>query len=1148
MKHFKLFISLLLTVTALTVTTLSLNAQPLARPAAAISLALPYTQDFNTLANAGSSHVWTDDATLNGWYSTRTAYAADNGSLQTGALYSYGSSSSSDRALGTLVTNSTGDLYYGVKLINDTAQTINVITVTYTGEQWRNNGNTAAQTSAFAYQIDAVSLTTGPWTDVPALDFTGPVHTPSVAALDGNAAANRVTLSSTLVLALAPGQTLMLRWFDTNDSGTDHGLAIDDLAITANATAGDLPPIVISTSPANNTANVLTTTNVLINFSEPVTVTGSWYGITCTVSGAHIATVSGGPLNFTLDPVADFNADESCTATVFATQVTDQDEPIDLMSSDYVWSFATTPGSTCPTPVNTLRTIGAVQGNGATSPFNEQKVTVRGTVTGKYAPTGFFVQSSDGDPATSDGIFVNSTTSISLGAAVQANGTVGEANTQTQLTSASVAICGTPTIITPTIVTLPVPISTTLEPYEGMLVSFPQTLTVDQNFFQGRYGQVTLSGAGRMFNSTNGNGLGDTVELNLRRMLILDDGSSVQNPNPIPYIGADNTLRAGDATSHVTGVIDYGPINSNTAIRHYRLQPTVPVTFTRLHARSSLPPSVGGSLKVASFNVLNYFNGNGSGGGFPTSRGADTLDEFNRQRTKIITAIIALDADVIGLMEIENDGSGSLSAIQDLVNGLNTATAPNTYALSAEPAPGSDDIKVALIYRPGRVTPLGSAQNYQITDHPTYTPLFDRPPLYQRFQAAGGQSFFVIVNHFKSKGSCPSSGVDLDYGQGCWNVKRTAQANGLLTLISSLSMTSTNNIIIGDLNAYGAEDPIVTLTNGGLIDQVAAHVPALDRYSYVFDGQAGYLDHALTTSSLDANLTDVLHWHINADEPAVIDYNMEFKPQDLYTPTPYRASDHDPVLIGLSFAPAPDFNGSSKSVNTTSLTAGEWLTYTLVVSNSGAVSGTFALTDTLNANLTLISAPGFNINGDTLTAGGVVNAAAAQTFTITARVNAAYSGTLTNTAQLSGDGLTRVLIAPSVSVLPQPVFAADFSGSSKLVNTPIITGNQLFTYTIVISNSGNAAGTFALTDTLDAHLTLINAPGFVVSGATLTGSGTLDALASQAFDIVVHAAATYSGTIENAASLSGDGSTRTLLASSVTHKPLYSIYLPLVQK
>ncbi|HTP10291.1 MAG TPA: ExeM/NucH family extracellular endonuclease, partial [Anaerolineae bacterium] len=809
-------------------------------------------------------------------------------------------------------------------------------------------------------------------------------------------------------------------------------------------------------------------------------------------------------------------------------------------------------GSPCPTPAYTLRQISAVQGSGAASPFNGSTVTVHGTVTGKYTTVGFFVQDAgDGNAATSDGIFVNSTTAVNVGDAVQVNGTVGEANTLTQLTSTSVAVCGTPETITPTIVTLPVLVGTTLEPYEDMLVTFAQTLTVDQNYFQGRYGQVTLSSDGRMYSPTNGNGLGDTVDLNLRRMIVLDDGSSAQNPNPIPYIGADNTLRAGDTITNLTGVIDYGPINSDTSIRHYRLQPVQPlntITFTRVNARSSTPPDVGGSLKVASFNVLNYFNGDGLGGGFPTSRGASTLVEFNRQRTKIITALVTLNADVVGLMEIENDGDGSLSAIQDLVNGLNAATAPNTYAFVSEPAPGADAIKVAMIYQPGRVTPIGAAQNYQ-TNTAAYAPLFDRPPLIQRFQAPNGQQFFVIVNHFKSKGSCPSSGVDVDLGQGCWNAKRVAQANELINFIATLQPIDPDVIVIGDLNSYGAEDPIAALETGGLIDQVAAHEPAASRYSYVFDGQSGYLDHALSTASLNTQITNVRHWHINADEPSVIDYNTEFKPQDLYSPTPYRASDHDPVLIGLNLnapAPVPDFSGSSKTVNTATVIAGDLLTYTLIVSNSGNLSGTFALTDTLNAALTVISAPGLTQNGATLTGSGVVESRTVQSFVVTVRVSAGYSGLLTNTAQLSGDGLVHNLVAPAVTVQPQP--KPDFSMSSKLVDTTVVTGSQPFTYTLFIANTGDAAGTFALTDTLNANLIVLAAPGLNVNGHTLTVTGTLDALTAQSFDIVVQAAAGFSGIITNTAALSSEGQTRPLSAPSVTHVPIYSIYLPLILK
>ncbi|MFN8597438.1 MAG: ExeM/NucH family extracellular endonuclease [Anaerolineae bacterium] len=918
---------------------------------------------------------------------------------------------------------------------------------------------------------------------------------------------------------------------------------------------GDAAPYVASTSPVSNASNITTTSDITVTFSEPVDVTSSWYSIGCTTSGAHSAVVSGGPTIFTLNPDTDFVDDETCTVTIVAANVTDQDliDPPDNMTADKIWSFSTS-GTACPTPPNTLRTISAIQGSGATSPFSGQTVTVRGTVTAKFSGlSGFFMQDAgDGNAATSDGIFVTYTgaTAYSVGDAVQVSGSIGEANTFTQIGSVSaLSVCGVPTTITPLALDLPVPISTTLEPYEGMLVTIPETLTVDQNFFQGRYGQVTLSADGRMYNPTNGNGLGDTVDLNYRRMLVLDDGTTAQNPNPIPYIGTDNTLRAGDTITNLTGLIDYGPINSDTSIQHYRLQPIGAPTFTRVNARTATPPTVGGTVHVASFNVLNYFNGNGDGTGFPTSRGATTLAEFNRQRNKIIPAIVALDADIVGLMEIENDGEGALSAIQDLVNGLNAATSAGRYAFVTEPGPGADAIKVAMIYQPGRVTPIGSGINYQVTTNPTYNPLFDRPPLAQRFSTASGAQLYVIVNHFKSKGSCPSSGVDLDYGQGCWNAKRVAQASGLLDFIATLQATTPHVIVIGDLNAYGAEDPINTLVAGGLINQ-ALRVPAAQRYSYVFDGQAGYLDQALTTPSLDAHVTGTAYWHINSDEPSVIDYNTEFKPQDLYTATPYRASDHDPVLLGLDFAPlgpAPDFSASSKTVDATTITAGDLLTYTLIVSNSGNLSGTFALTDTLNANLTLISAPGLTVNGATLTGSGVVESHTLQSFVVTVRVAANYAGSLANTAQLSGDGLVHNLVAPSVTVLPQPV--PDFSASSKLVNTTIVSGSELFTYTLFVANSGEAAGTFVLTDTLNVQLSLISAPGFSVNGSTLILSGTLAAQESQTFDIGVRAAAAFSGTITNTATLSGDGQIRALVAPDVTHLPvtnMYFLYLPLV--
>ena len=239
-------------------------------------------------------------------------------------------------------------------------------------------------------------------------------------------------------------------------------------------------------------------------------------------------------------------------------------------------------------PAATITPIPAIQGTGGTSPLVGQNVTIRGAVAGSFQGStrlnGFFVQDAgDANPQTSDGIFVFAPGVLPLvaGDTVQVAGKVAEFNGLTELTNVTaVTLCGDPLTIAATPVTLPETVNGELEHVEGMLVTFPQTLTANQNYFQGRYGQITLSSGGRMFNPTNGNGLGDTVDLNARRMLVLDDGRSQQNPNPIPYIGADSTHRAGDTIANLTGVIDYGPINSSSPPAYdYRIHPTQPVVF-----------------------------------------------------------------------------------------------------------------------------------------------------------------------------------------------------------------------------------------------------------------------------------------------------------------------------------------------------------------------------------------------------------------------------------------------------------------------------------------------------------------------------------------------------------------------------------------
>jgi predicted extracellular nuclease len=590
------------------------------------------------------------------------------------------------------------------------------------------------------------------------------------------------------------------------------------------------------------------------------------------------------------------------------------------------------PPTECPADVM-ITPIYAVQGSDAASPLAGQTVTVKGVVTGDFQGTealnGFFIQEQSGDglAETSDGVFIyvppaNAFSGIDVvaGDLVQVTGQVKEFNTLTEIDFVSaLGICAQGLAVEPTPVMLPETFDGQLEQHEGMLVVFNQTLTVSQNFFQGRYGQVTLAAGGRLFQPTNSfaplspEAIAQADE-NARRLLVLDDGQDINalgdNPSPIPYIGANNTLRAGDTVAGLTGVIDYGRINSDSSnpARDYRLHPTSEPVFARVNERSSAPDPLGGNVKVASFNVLNYFTTIDESGAacFPSGarsdcRGADSPEEFERQAAKIVAALAAIDADVVGLIEIENNGP---VAVNDLVARLNDALGANVYAAIADPAnlrdvPGGDDaIKVAMIYKPAVVTPVGAAVT---VDDPAFS--IGRAPLAQTFSLAANEQaiFTVMVNHFKSKGCGGATGADEDQGdgQGCYNATRTAQADAILGFVSALQADTGDGdvLVIGDLNAYGQEDPIRTLGDGGLVDELAARIA--NPYSFVFDGQAGYLDHALSTSSLSAQVVGVTEWHINTDEPSVIDYNTEFKPQDLYEPTPYRSSDHDPVVVGL---------------------------------------------------------------------------------------------------------------------------------------------------------------------------------------------------------------------------------------------------------
>jgi len=754
--------------------------------------------------------------------------------------------------------------------------------------------------------------------------------------------------------------------------------------------AGDTPPAVATTSPVNGASNVSLHSAIGINFTEPVTAGASAFRVIC--GGDTIAfTRTGGPQNFVLTPNAALPAVAMCTVTVSGAQVVDQDGAPQSMTADLDFSFTTeaTLGA-CGDPAILIHSI---QGAGATTSaeFLGRDVVIEGIVVGAFQGTvrdgisdpqlnGLFVQEEDdqwdADPATSEGIFVfegNAAVTVpkvQIGDQVRLRGTVVEfASNGSLLTELSsirgVLVCGGDHPFTRTTIELPIPSLSHWERYEGMAIAIAGGLAVTGNFNLGGFGELDLA-PNRLFTPTqvvtpDANALA-LQDLNDRSRIVLDDGSSLSRASfdpparlyPEGGLSADNTLRTGDRVNqNASGVV---PIEGVLDHRFgaYRIQPTGSIFFGPPdNPRPPTPPAVGGTLRVASFNVLNYFttidpdaddnndpNDPCGPAGGQDCRGADSAAEFTRQRDKIISAIAATNAHIVGLIELQNNPTESL---RDLVTGLNAIPGGATYAFVDTGTIGTDAIKVGFIYQPAVVTSTG---NFAVLDNsvdPRAIDTQNRPALAQTFQRNGQrpelERVTVVINHFKSKGSdcnTPAPGTseltdpDTGDGQGNCNLTRISFAQALLDWLATDPTRSGDPdfLIVGDLNSYALEDPIRTLTDASFDPPDPANRPGLfppnvratfvdlarrfdgnARYSFQFDGQHGTLDHALASSSLERQVTGVTEWHINSDEPVALDYNLEWigtlnknarQVTLLYGTDPFRSSDHDPLVVGLN--------------------------------------------------------------------------------------------------------------------------------------------------------------------------------------------------------------------------------------------------------
>lgn len=585
--------------------------------------------------------------------------------------------------------------------------------------------------------------------------------------------------------------------------------------------------------------------------------------------------------------------------------------------------------------------ISEVQGSGASTPISGTTVTIEGIVVGDFQGPGglggFYVQEEDDeqddDPATSEGVFVFSSMPVDEGDLVEVTGRAGEFGGQTQLSSvSSVNVLAENQSVTPTSLSLPVGSLDEFESYEGMLVTFPQVLFISEYFNFDRFGEIVLT-TDRQYQGTQvaepGAAANAVAEMNRLSRITLDDGLNAENPSYLRHPdGGQFTLehyfRGGDTVTGVTGIVGQG-------FGRYRIQPTEGADFEVRNPRPSTPDPVGGNLKVASFNVLNFFANLDTGVDYcgPTGnlecRGADFQAEYDRQLAKLVSGILALDADVVGIQEIENDvrtddGNPAHFAVTELIDALNDAEGSEVWAWVGEANHYNDyPVRNEIIYRIASVEPVGDPIAYadeafdstrEDLPFPTNIEPLGRPPLAQTFRQIvdGGsqQPFTVVVNHFKSKGSsCASIGdPDLGDGQGECNLTRVAQAEALLDFIEMLEEDSSGVLAIGDFNSYAMEDPIDVLKSGGLVNLVERY-QGDDAYTYVFDGQLGTLDLAFATRSMLNWVTGTTVFHINADESDVFDYDMSFKPlaqEDLFEgDKAYRVSDHDPVLVGVAF-------------------------------------------------------------------------------------------------------------------------------------------------------------------------------------------------------------------------------------------------------
>ena len=556
-----------------------------------------------------------------------------------------------------------------------------------------------------------------------------------------------------------------------------------------------------------------------------------------------------------------------------------------------------------------------VQGKGNNSPLVGQKVTVEGIITldsrnlGGWR--GFYLQQADteidNDPDTSEALFIYTNRKAgNMGDRIRVTGRVKEYHGLTELTQVSgLKVCGREKLPRAIPVSLPWPADRAPENLENMLVRFVKPLSIIGAYSFARYGEITLASEPQVTPTQvmppGPKALAMAEQQSLHR-LFLDDGKSIRDPRPLPWpsqpLMEGKPVRAGDRLNGLTGILDF-------RFGHWRLQSTEKPRLTEPSQRPSAPVrSPRTTLRLVTYNLHNFFNGDGRGTGFGQSRGARNPSQLNLQTSRLIATLKAINPDIIAAVEMENDDYGSHSAIAHLANALG----PEWRFVKTPGVTGTDAIRTDLLYRHDRVETLGQPLRFAGEASEEQ----GRPSLAQVFRPTGGQqqaSVRVLVSHFKSKACGGATGADRDQkdGQGCYARRRTESAQALADWLASLPAPRdpghpfAGTLVTGDLNSYAREWPIQRLEEAGLTNLIRSRYPCTlarcPQTSYRFQGRKGSLDYSLGSAPLLDYIVDAGVWPINAEEFPVVGYQGPLAAPD---GTPWRSSDHNPLYTDLS--------------------------------------------------------------------------------------------------------------------------------------------------------------------------------------------------------------------------------------------------------